>query len=535
MPIDEGVNVDLQFLILEVKKQAGASLSFIQNPTKQKLKKIRSREDYVDNLKKTLENKSYFNLHKEEEKRQVNYFRALITIASNLERCADFFERIAEQMTYVENPKRLHLFDLKKYYKVINRSLDIILPALTDHDLDLAQEICDNEQILDDLYDESFEIIRTNLHKGKQVDDMLCSLFITRYLERVGDSFLNIGEAILDVHVGEKMGIKQFRYLRRGLESQNIDISSEDVAYLPVMNTRSGSRVAKIVKEEDDGERQIVFYKEGIKEKIDQEVAGLKLWQSLYPGRTPAVLWHASRRERSTILLEYIEGSDLLEILINQRSKAGTCIKLLCTSLKDLWQTSIKDKPVRSTYISQLVTRRLDVKWVHDHLFDADKDLDFMLSEARKMERKISAPFSTLIHGDFNVDNIIFPDDNKGLYYIDVHRSRYGDFTQDVSVFLVSNFRIPIFSTDIRQRLNDANVHLYDAALRFARKNNDETFEARLALGLFRSLITSTRFLFDKKFSAEMFQRATMILRELLTYKDNPEKFKLRKEFFQYG
>ena len=30
MPIDEGVNVDLQFLILEVKKQARASLSVIE-------------------------------------------------------------------------------------------------------------------------------------------------------------------------------------------------------------------------------------------------------------------------------------------------------------------------------------------------------------------------------------------------------------------------------------------------------------------------------------------------------------------------
>jgi len=104
MPIDEGVNVDLQFLILEVKKQSSASLSYIQNPTKPKLKKIKSRENYVDNLKKTLENKSYFNLHKEDEKRQVNYFRALITIASNLERCADYFERIASPILRKESP-----------------------------------------------------------------------------------------------------------------------------------------------------------------------------------------------------------------------------------------------------------------------------------------------------------------------------------------------------------------------------------------------------------------------------------------------
>jgi thiamine kinase-like enzyme len=427
------------------------------------------------------------------------------------------------------------MFDLKVYYKVINRTLDIILPALTGHDLNLAQEICDNEDLLDDLYDTSFEVIRSNLRQGKQVDDMLCALFITRYLERVGDSFLNIGEAILDIHVGEKMGIKQFRFLRRGLESLNIDISSENVDFLPIMNTRSGSRVAKIVKEEDDGDRQVVFYKEGIQEKIDQEVKGLQLWQSLYPGRTPAVLWHASRSDRSTILLEHIEGSDMMEILLNQRHRVNLSIKLLCTSLRDLWQSSKKNKSVRTNYIDQLVNRRSDVKWVHEHIFELEEDLGVMLVEAKKMERTIGAPFSTLVHGDFNVDNIIFPVDNQSLFYIDVHRSGYGDYTQDVSVFLVSNFRIPIFSKDIRQRLNEVNVQVYEEALRFAKKNDDTFFEIRLALGLFRSLVTSTRFLFQKKFSTEMFQRATMILREVLDCKDKPEKFRLRKEYFQYG
>ena len=121
------------------------------------------------------------------------------------------------------------------------------------------------------------------------------------------------------------------------------------------------------------------------------------------------------------------------------------------------------------------------------------------------------------------------------MFFIDVHRSGYGDYTQDVSVFLVSNFRVPIFSPDIRQRLNEANLRVYDCALRFARKNNDTTFEARLALGLFRSLITSTRFLFDSNFSTAMFRRAMMILRDVLANKDHLDKYRLPKEHFLYG
>lgn len=531
MPIDEGVNVDLQFLILEVNKQAKASLSHIEKPSTQKLTRIRHREDYVNNLKITLENKSYFNIYNlADNPRKMNYFRALITIASNLERCADFFERIAHQMSFMHKPEMILNYELKRYYKFIYKALDIIYPALVNHDLDLAQKICEYETELDDLYDQSFTTIRQKLEKGKHVDDLLCVLSIIRYLERAGDSFLNIGEAILDIHVGEKMGIRQFRYLRRGLESLDIDISSENVMFKPIMNTRSGSRVARII----DGNSKSVFYKEGSKSKLDAEVAGLKLWQSLYPGKTPAILWQESRRQHSTILLEYLEGDDLLENLLQKRPKLDACLKLLTKQVANIWQSSMKPKKAKIDYVAQLLSRKSDIKFVHDHLFELESNLDKMLEEAQKMESKLRAPFSTLVHGDFNVDNIIFSPDNKKMYFIDVHRSGYGDYTQDVSVFLISNFRIPIFSSDIRNRLNKTNMEMFKCARNFARRNKDTSFEARLAFGLFRSLITSTRFSFNKDFSTEMFERAIFILRELIESKDDLSKFRISHSVFLY-
>lgn len=533
MPLDEGVNVDLQFLILEVKKQARASLSVIERPTDRKIEKIQSREDYVDNLKNTLVNKSYFNIHQVvTEDRQVNYFKALITIATNLERCADFFASITEQMTYVKDPASFADFDLRRYYQAIYRALDLIYPALTQHNLDLAQKICDFEKDLDDYYEESFHRVRTNLKRNRRVDDMLTLLFITRYLERVGDSFLNIGEAILDIHVGEKMGIRQFRNLRKGLDAQNIDISSDDVTFKPIMNTRSGSRVAKIVA---GGESPAtVFYKEGAKEKIEEEIAGLELWQSRFPGMTPRILWHSSRRDHTTLLLEYLDGDDLLEILLRKRSRLDDALTLLMDTLVQVWEGARRNKAVKSDYIRQLNNRKSDIVSVHGNLFSQDEELEPMLEKAKKLESSLRAPFSTLIHGDFNVDNIIFKLDEGRLYYVDVHRSGYGDYVQDVSVFLVSNFRIPIFSRDIRQRLNEANLRMYETARAFAERHGDDTFDARLALGLFRSLVTSTRFLFDKSFSADLFDRAILILRELLASREHPRQFVLAKDHFMY-
>ena len=157
-----------------------------------------------------------------------------------------------------------------------------------------------------------------------------------------------------------------------------------------------------------------------------------------------------------------------------------------------------------------------------------------MIKEARKIERQLPAPFSTLIHGDFNADNIIFQFDQPQMYYVDVHRSGYGDYVQDVSVFLISNLRVPLFSSEVRQRLNMANQGMYECAASYAVRQKDKMFQARLALGLFRSLITSTRFVFDKKFSAELIDRAKLIVDDLKAHEGKLNRFKINPEYFLY-
>lgn len=536
MPIDEGVNVDLQFLIVEVKKQARASLSYLEKPTRGKLKKIKEREDYVDNLKNTLENKSYYQIHRlENDDRQMNYFKALITIAANLERACDYFESMCDQMAFVSDLEGLQDYHLRRYYREINRALDMIYPALTQHNLEMAQNICDREQRIDELYDESFFQIRDSLQDRRKVDDNLALLFIVRYLERVGDSLLNIGEAILNIHLGGKMGIRQFRNLQRALKKQDIDIHSSRVEFKAIMNTRSGSRVGKIVsRSKNKGGKRTVFYKEGPKDKIDEEVSGLKLWRKASSVRVPDLLYHDSRKKHSTILLEYIEGKDLLDILINQRGRVSSALEVLTRSLTTVWDETRKEKGVKSSHISQLMSRTDDIMSVHGQLFNLEDHMDRVLKDAKKLESSLRSPFSMLIHGDFNVDNIIYPAESQQPYFVDVHRSRQGDYVQDVSVFLVSNFRVPIFSPDIRSRLDEANKRMFDCAEAYALTNGDRTFHARLALGVFRSLITSTRFLFDQGFTSNMFHRGTTLLQEVLDHRDSLEEFRLSTDYFLY-
>ncbi|MCA8913744.1 MAG: phosphate uptake regulator PhoU, partial [Planctomycetes bacterium] len=102
---------------------------------------------------------------------------------------------------------------------------------------------------------------------------------------------------------------------------------------------------------------------------------------------------------------------------------------------------------------------------------------------------------------------------------------------QDVSVFIVSNQRLQVFEKPVRNRLNHVAQSFFEFARSFAESTGDRTFEARLALGLARSLATSTRFVLDEDFAKSMFLKSRYLLEQLLKHPaDQLETFKLPQE-----
>jgi hypothetical protein len=139
-----------------------------------------------------------------------------------------------------------------------------------------------------------------------------------------------------------------------------------------------------------------------------------------------------------------------------------------------------------------------------------------LLMQAQDQEARIKAPFSVYIHGDFNVDNIIYDPLDKHINFIDLHRSRHMDYVQDVSVFMVSIYRLQILDNPRRQRILGLSRAFYRFARKYAQKAGDDSFEIRLALGLARSFITSTRFILDKSLARAMFLRGRYLIDRVL-------------------
>ena len=78
------------------------------------------------------------------------------------------------------------------------------------------------------------------------------------------------------------------------------------------------------------------------------------------------------------------------------------------------------------------------------------------------------------------------------------------------------------------------NYVIYKFAASYAKKNNDKSFDVRLALGLARSFITSTRFILDRTLAKNMFYRGVYLLESIQRYdSQDDKKFELKvKELF---
>ncbi len=87
----------------------------------------------------------------------------------------------------------------------------------------------------------------------------------------------------------------------------------------------------------------------------------------------------------------------------------------------------------------------------------------------------------------------------------------------------------------LRQRPNRVIAHFLDFAREFAAAHGDDTFEARLALGVIRSFVTSTRFEFNREFAKDMFLRGVYLMNRILAHAGSPwAEFRLPDRVLYY-
>ena len=533
MAVKSKVSENIHFLLMEVMGQVATTERYLSTFDQTHGRQVLEREGYIDNLKVTVENDCFSLIltQPDQGQQEVNWARAVHTISTNLKRIAAFSVNIVRQVEYLFNRTLWLTFDAHSMFAIIENCLEQVVPALENKDIGLALSICHCEYEIDRVYLENFRRIMEELRKGDSIESYITILFIFRYLERIGDSLLNIGEAILFSILGEKIRIRQIEALQQTLANSDIDIPLDKISLHSYWGTRSGCNISKIADDPAGlpaGSAREAIFKTGSLKKIEKEKENLDKWQKLAPGLAPRVFtFYREDESTGALLVEFFPGNNLQEIVLGDNMQlVKTAQEALHRLLgQKLWPLTKKIGAVGTSYMDQVLARLDSILQVHSYLRrqqtmgDVEVDSTATLVEkCVRIERLFPAPFSVFIHGDFNANNIIYDEQADEIHFIDLNRSKATDYVQDVSVYLISNFRLPVFESPVREQIDLVIRDFYGFARGFAREHGDTTFDVRLTLALARSFYTSTRFQLNSGFVKDMVMRANFLLEKVITF-----------------
>lgn len=535
-----------KFLVIETEGQVKLTFGLLSDFDKGLLEKIASKDDYIDNLKTTVENSCFSKIHgyKYISEKEIKAIRAIHVICVNLERIGDFCVNIARQTLYLSDMSFIKNYDdYQKIFAEISAALLKIIPVFEERNLTGALEICRVEFNLDILYKQNFDRIMIDLRQGKAVENLITVLFIFRYLERIGDALLNIGEALIFAAIGDRIKIRQFDALQKALSDTGFNCKLSDVDFSSIWGSRSGCRIGKVDKRNSSQFTANSIFKEGNLKKIRKEKENIQRWNEIYPGVAPKIFGYHEKQDTGSMLVEFLAGCPLDQVVLTDDAEIfKNSLFILENVLADIWECTKQDQSAPTDYMKQLIARIEDIHRVHPDFYRNEKQIGSlsilsskeMIHKCEIIEEQIPAPFTIFIHGDFNVNNIVYNHPDQKIHYIDLHRSKKADYIQDASVFLISNFRMPIFNPALRGRLNTVIGHFFKFFSFFARKYDDKTFDIRMALALTRSFYTSCRFELNRRFAKEMFLRSHFLMEKIVLHKGNWDEFVLPSEILFY-
>jgi hypothetical protein len=525
MTFPKAIRENLRFLIAETGAQIDVLQNYLAAPSATLAKRILDRAGYTGNLKQRIHNSCLEQIaNSSEGELSHRSLRAAEAIATHLDRITERLREVIHQAQHLSDPEVLTGEDYDPFLQPLQQGLALIEPGLCERDSQQALKLGEVEQALDGVYRGFLKRTIKALKQGKQADDQVGLIFVAHRMEQMGDEMLSIGEAILSANMGQSFDTQRYTTLSASmakLGGRNLD----DLVVEPIAETRSGSGIAGIALPEREGDGFDAIYKDGGKRKLKEERQGVESWHEIFPGLAPKILSYHKRGQSAALLIEHLAGLTFEQILLHEPDRLlRETLGQLTDTLVCVWQETRSKKQVCADYIGQLRKRLTEVYAIHPEFQQLQTrvgDLllpafDRLLEKAADCEREVAAPFSVYIHGDFNVDNIIYDPVEKRINFIDLHRSRYMDYVQDVSVFMVSIYRLQVLDKRVRRRILALAVEFCEFARKYARKRGDATFEIRLALGLARSFATSTRFILDKSLSRAMFLRARYLLERVL-------------------
>jgi len=525
LPIPQGIHDNLRFLIAEVASQVGCLHDEFDDVPRSQPEPVIDRAGYVGNLKRRIQEGCQHHLANDGTRVDAAAVRAAETVALELDRIAELCRESVRQFGHLQSPEALRTGSYRRQLKLVGKAVVMVEGALASDDTQIALRIGRVEPTLDRAYRKLLKRYSDDIAKETAGGDLISALLVAHRIEEMGDALLRISEALLSASIGQQIRTDHYRALVESVDRLDSGDGASNLRVETIAETRSGSGVSGVSSEDGEDGDYVAVFKEGRKKKLADERDGVESWHEIFPGLAPRILSYNKNGKSASLLIEHLAGQTFEQILLHEPPELlAEAQRALTATLQSVWTQTRSKGRVAVDFMAQVEKRLDEIYRVHPEFQQGDQRIcgtdavgfETLLRRAAEFEQQLSAPFSVYIHGDFNVDNVIYDPIERRINFIDLHRSCYGDYVQDVSVFMVSNYRLQVIDPQKRRRMCLIAQRFHDTADEHAVVAGDDSFELRLALGLARSFATSTRFTLDKSLAQAMLLRSRYLLEQVL-------------------
>ena len=235
--------------------------------------------------------------------------------------------------------------------------------------------------------------------------------------------------------LGERIKIEQFEALQKTLTKSGFSDSFADIDFQAIWGTRSGCIIGKVEQRKDglshEEQKQGSIYKEGNLEKIRKERESIIRWKKTFPSLVADIYGFHENAEKGSMLVEFLNGCTLDEVVLSGEDEfVRNALFIFESTVLETWMTTMEQLPVKTNYIRQVQQRLNGVLQTHPEFWRTPQSLgqskvhstEELLANCAEIEDELEAPFSVFIHGDFNVNNVVYNNESQQVHYIDLYQ-----------------------------------------------------------------------------------------------------------------
>ena len=198
-----------------VEKSIHRSVDALKSRDLESSRQVVMDDDYVDQKRFEIEERCVDLIATQQPMaRDLRAIIALLHIVVELERMGDYAEGIAKiSLAIGDTPLLKPLIDIPSMAEKATMMLRDSIDSLLSRDIVKAQQVCQADDEVDELYDQVYqELLQFMIHDPQTIQRATYLLWVSHDLERIADRATNIAERVIFLVTGKMTEINVSKY-----------------------------------------------------------------------------------------------------------------------------------------------------------------------------------------------------------------------------------------------------------------------------------------------------------------------------------